>query len=118
MGVGDPLWWVLLAGCIIGIYASVNILSEQMRGAVFTFGKFSAIKGPGVVFIIPIVQILERISLAPFKASDVAEDGTVSFDGLRWRVECKGGYNKGHDLVVTEILGESMTLKVETLKVK
>lgn len=110
----DPLfWWVYLALAIVFVVASVKYLPSHTRGAVFTFGKFSVIKGPGVVLILPVVQILERVSLDPFKASLVASDGTVSFDGLRWRVEADGKYGEGTRLVVTEIIGESMTLKAK-----
>jgi len=45
------------------IYNSIKILMEYERGVVFFLGKFQTVKGPGLVFVLPIVQRLIRVNL-------------------------------------------------------
>lgn len=47
----------------IVIYNSIKILMEYERGVVFFLGKFQTVKGPGLVFVLPIVQRLIRVNL-------------------------------------------------------
>ena len=35
---------------------SIRILREYERAVVFTLGRFSGVKGPGLIIIIPLVQ--------------------------------------------------------------
>ncbi|MCX7642061.1 MAG: slipin family protein [Elusimicrobiales bacterium] len=43
------------------IMSAINILNEYERGVVFTLGRFSGVRGPGLVVIIPIVQKMVKI---------------------------------------------------------
>lgn len=43
------------------IMSAVNILNEYERGVVFTLGRFSGVKGPGLVIIIPVIQKMVKI---------------------------------------------------------
>ena len=45
------------------IYNSIKILMEYERGVVFFLWKFQTVKGPGLVFVLPIVQRLIRVNL-------------------------------------------------------
>ncbi len=42
---------------------SIKILREYERGVVFTLGRFSRIAGPGLVFIVPVIQQMVRTDL-------------------------------------------------------
>src|SRR5580658_9568321 len=51
---------------IVGIFiltSAVKILREYERGVIFRLGKLIAAKGPGVIFLIPIVDRLVRMDL-------------------------------------------------------
>jgi len=57
---------VLVALLFLGLAlasASVRVLREYERGVVFRLGRLGALKGPGVVLLIPFVDRLERVSL-------------------------------------------------------
>ncbi|MCX7905654.1 MAG: slipin family protein, partial [Elusimicrobiales bacterium] len=43
------------------IMSAINVLNEYERGVVFTLGRFSGVRGPGLVVIIPIVQRMVKI---------------------------------------------------------
>lgn len=43
------------------LMSAINVLNEYERGVVFTLGRFSGVKGPGLVIIIPVVQRMVKI---------------------------------------------------------
>jgi regulator of protease activity HflC (stomatin/prohibitin superfamily) len=43
--------------------SAIRILREYERGVVFTLGRFSGVKGPGLILVIPVVQQMVRIDL-------------------------------------------------------
>lgn len=56
------------------IYNSIKILMEYERGVVFFLGKFQTVKGPGLVFVLPIVQRLIRVNLQTVTMEVPAQD--------------------------------------------
>jgi len=48
---------------VIILFAALRIVPEYQRGVVFRLGRFVAVKGPGLVFIIPFVDRLYRVDL-------------------------------------------------------
>src|SRR5689334_23811216 len=48
---------------VIALGASVRILREYERGVIFRLGRLIAQKGPGLIFLIPIVDRMVRIDL-------------------------------------------------------
>ncbi len=59
-GLGSGFFLIIaLAFVVIIIGASIRILLEYERGVVFRLGRFSGVKGPGLKFIIPIVDQLK-----------------------------------------------------------
>ena len=47
---------VVMIVTLVLITASVKILREYERAVVFTLGRFQAVKGPGLILMIPFVQ--------------------------------------------------------------
>jgi regulator of protease activity HflC (stomatin/prohibitin superfamily) len=57
---------ILIPLIIVGLFiltSAVKILREYERGVIFRLGKLIASKGPGVVFLIPIVDKMVRMDL-------------------------------------------------------
>jgi regulator of protease activity HflC (stomatin/prohibitin superfamily) len=75
----------VLAGIIIVAPMFVRILREYERAVVFTFGRFTGVKGPGLILIIPLVQQIERVSLRTF-VMDVPEQDVISKDNVSVKV--------------------------------
>ena len=48
---------------LILIYASIRILREYERGVVFTLGRYTGTKGPGLFLLVPFVQQMVRVDL-------------------------------------------------------
>jgi len=51
---------VLIVLFAIVLFASVRVLNEYERGVVFTLGRFSGTKGPGLVVVWPVVQQMRK----------------------------------------------------------
>ncbi|HEX3939793.1 MAG TPA: SPFH domain-containing protein, partial [Xanthobacteraceae bacterium] len=56
---------VIAAGVLVLIflYASIRILREYERGVVFTLGRYTGTKGPGLILLYPFVQQMVRVDL-------------------------------------------------------
>ncbi len=73
---------VLVAGIVL---ASVRILREYERGVVFTLGRFSGVKGPGLVILVPFVQQMVRVDLRTV-VLDVPTQDVISRDNVSVKV--------------------------------
>ena len=45
------------------VFTSVRVLKEYERGVMFTLGRFSGVKGPGLIVVWPVVQQMTKIDL-------------------------------------------------------
>jgi regulator of protease activity HflC (stomatin/prohibitin superfamily) len=45
------------------VFSALNVLNEYERAVVFTIGRFTGIKGPGLVLIWPVLQRMRRVDL-------------------------------------------------------
>lgn len=64
---------------------SIRILKEYERGVVFRLGRFSSVKGPGLIFLIPIVDKMEKVSLRTV-AMDVPPQDVITKDNVTIKV--------------------------------
>ena len=70
------------AGLLLALLAAaVRILPEYERGVVFFLGRFQSVKGPGLVIIIPGVQVMRRVDLRVITL-DVPSQDVISRDNV------------------------------------
>jgi regulator of protease activity HflC (stomatin/prohibitin superfamily) len=60
---------------------SIRILREYERGVVFTLGRFTGVKGPGLIIIIPGVQQMVKVDLRTV-VLDVPTQDVISHDNV------------------------------------
>ena len=48
---------------IVLIFSALNVLNEYERAVVFSLGRFTGVKGPGLVLIWPAIQRMRRVDL-------------------------------------------------------
>jgi regulator of protease activity HflC (stomatin/prohibitin superfamily) len=78
--------WAVVLALVIGIISSaVRILFEYERGVVFRLGRFSMVKGPGLRFIIPVVDRIIKVSLRTV-AMDVPPQDVITKDNVSIKV--------------------------------
>jgi len=73
---------IVLALIIIN---AIKILREYQRGVVFTLGRFTSVKGPGLVFVIPVLQQMVRVDLRVI-TMDVPSQDVISRDNVSVKV--------------------------------
>ena len=64
---------------------AIKILKEYERGVIFTLGRFTGIKGPGLIIVIPIVQQMTRVDLRTI-VLDVPKQDVISRDNVSVKV--------------------------------
>jgi len=70
---------------VVILYASVRILREYERGVVFTLGRYTGTKGPGLFLLVPFVQQMVRVDLRII-VSDVPPQDVISHDNVSVKV--------------------------------
>lgn len=67
------------------VAASVKILREYERGVVFTLGRFTGVKGPGLILLVPMLQQMVRVDQRT-QVLDVPGQDVISRDNVSVRV--------------------------------
>ncbi|WP_295803715.1 slipin family protein [uncultured Microbulbifer sp.] len=75
---------LLLAVVLLVMYA-IRVLREYERAVVFFLGRFQAVKGPGLIIIIPVIQTMERVDLRTV-VMDVPTQDVISRDNVSVKV--------------------------------
>lgn len=70
---------------IVILQAAIKVLKEYERGVLFRFGRFVGIKGPGLVFIIPIVDKMDIVDLR-IVTMDVPAQEVITRDNVTIKV--------------------------------
>jgi len=65
----------------IVIVASLRIINQYERGVRFTLGKYTGIMGPGLRFIIPLLQTYERVDMR-VRVIDVPDQESITKDNI------------------------------------
>ncbi|WP_414475425.1 slipin family protein [Microvirga sp. M2] len=82
----DYLVYLILALIIIGFLgAAIRVLREYERGVVFTLGRFTGVKGPGLIILVPFVQQMVRVDLRVI-VQDVPSQDVISRDNVSVKV--------------------------------
>lgn len=76
---------VLLVIAVVIAVNALRILREYQRGVVFTLGRFSGVKGPGLIFVIPILQQIVKVDLRTV-TMDVPSQDVISRDNVSVKV--------------------------------
>jgi len=67
------------------ILSSIKILREYERAVVFFLGRFSGVKGPGLVIILPVIQQMVRVDLRT-RVFDVPPQDVITRDNVSVKV--------------------------------
>jgi regulator of protease activity HflC (stomatin/prohibitin superfamily) len=67
------------------LVTAIRILNEYERGVIFTLGRYTGTKGPGIIFVIPFVQRMVRMDLRTI-VLDVPTQDVISRDNVSVKV--------------------------------
>src|SRR5690554_3626621 len=66
-------------------FNAIKILREYQRGVIFTLGRFTKVKGPGLIIVIPVIQQMVRVDLR-IVTMDVPSQDVISRDNVSVKV--------------------------------
>ncbi|MES1927631.1 membrane protease [Salinisphaera dokdonensis CL-ES53] len=67
------------------VFVSIKILPEYERGVMFTLGRMTGVKGPGLFLVIPILQKMVKVDMRTV-VMDVPPQDVISRDNVSVRV--------------------------------
>jgi len=80
-----PFIIAVLILIVILLFSAINVLNEYERAVVFTLGRFTGIKGPGLVLIYPVVQRMRKVDLRVIVLS-VPKQDVITRDNVSVKV--------------------------------
>lgn len=80
-----PLLSFIVVFVIFIFSTAIRILNEYERGVIFRLGRFVGVKGPGLIFLIPIVDRMVRVSLRTI-VLDVPPQDVITLDNVSLQV--------------------------------
>jgi regulator of protease activity HflC (stomatin/prohibitin superfamily) len=70
---------------VLLLASAIRILREYERGVVFMLGRFQGVKGPGLIFLVPVLQQMVRVDLRT-RVLDVPPQDVISRDNVTVKV--------------------------------
>ncbi len=78
-------WGVILILVIMFLSSAIRIVQEYERGVIFRLGRFVGARGPGLFFIIPVIERMEKVDLRIVTA-DVPTQEAITKDNVTIKV--------------------------------
>lgn len=71
----------LIIIAIFMLFSAIKILYEYERGVIFNLGKYSSTKGPGIIYVIPIMQSLRKVDMR-IKTAEIPRQEVMTKDNI------------------------------------
>ena len=74
--------WPLLIGAVIGVYLlfSARVASQWERAIMLRLGKYQGMRGPGLFWVIPVIDTVSQIVDQRVRVTDVTAESTLTRD--------------------------------------
>jgi regulator of protease activity HflC (stomatin/prohibitin superfamily) len=80
-----PILAVVVVLLVVVATQIFKVLNEYERGVIFTFGRFTGVKGPGLIILIPLIQRMVKVDLRVV-VLDVPTQDVISRDNVSVKV--------------------------------
>ncbi|NLB89189.1 MAG: slipin family protein [Syntrophomonadaceae bacterium] len=110
----DWLVWIIILVAILS--SAIKIIPEYERAVLFRLGRLAGVRGPGLIFIIPIIDKIERVSLRVM-TYDVPPQEVITRDNVTTKVNAVLYYrvvNADKAIVNVERYHEATNLLAQT----
>lgn len=82
----DPLTWAGIGGVLaVFLLSGLRVAQEYQRGVVFRLGRYQGTRGPGIYWLIPIIEWQRRIDIRT-NTVNVESQETITKDSVTLRV--------------------------------
>src|SRR5882672_10344881 len=58
-----PIFMIVLAMAVVLVSLSLRVVKEYDRGVIFLLGKYTGVRGPGLIILIPVLEQMTRVTL-------------------------------------------------------
>ena len=55
--------WTIIALAVVFLFLSLKVVKQYERGVIFFLGKYTGVRGPGLIILIPIFEQMTRVNL-------------------------------------------------------
>lgn len=80
-----PFLAVILIAFFLFLLSGIRVLNEYERGVIFRLGRVIDTKGPGLIYVVPIIDKMQRISLR-LEVIDVPPQDVITKDNVSVKV--------------------------------
>jgi len=80
------IYVVIAIVVVILLSAALKVVKEYERGGVFRLGRFVGLRGPGLIVIIPFIEVMRKIDLRVI-TMDVPQQECITLDNVTVRVD-------------------------------
>ncbi|HEY6642060.1 slipin family protein [Povalibacter sp.] len=70
---------------LILLFSAIRVLNEYERGVIFTLGRYTGTKGPGIIIVVPFLQRMVKVDLR-LVVLDVPTQDVISRDNVSVKV--------------------------------
>ena len=79
---------IVLLLVVIGFFlaSSLKVIYEYQRAVIFQLGRFSSVKGPGLIFVMPVIQRMVRLDMRTL-VHEVPPQDVISRDNVSVKVD-------------------------------
>jgi regulator of protease activity HflC (stomatin/prohibitin superfamily) len=85
MNLGLLIYPVILVAILAVAGSAIRVMREYQRAVMFTFGRFTGVKGPGLFLLVPYAQQMVRVDLRTV-VLDVPSQDVISRDNVSVKV--------------------------------
>lgn len=89
MGRDDLIPAVLLPAVFVGLYLlfAIKVVDQWEKALILRFGRFRGLKGPGLFWIIPVVDVISHLVDQRVRATDVTAESALTRDTVPVNVD-------------------------------
>jgi hypothetical protein len=81
--------WTVIGGALIGIYVmfTIRVADQWEKAVVLRMGRFQGLRGPGMFYVIPIVDSVSRVVDQRVRVTDVTAESALTKDTVPVNVD-------------------------------
>jgi len=76
---------IVAAAVVLFLFSAIKVLKEYERGVIFRLGRFQGVRGPGLIIVIPIIEVMVKRDLRVI-VMDVPTQDVISRDNVSVKV--------------------------------
>lgn len=81
VAVGGCVFIGILAALVFLLFSAIKLIYQYERGVVFTLGRYSGTRNPGLTLVIPIIQTMRKVDMR-IQTADIPRQEVMTRDNI------------------------------------